>query len=211
MNALDLATTAVDVHGANQSPLELSRLIDALPPAQPGDIAVEIGCDRGGMLWLLGQLGYRVIAVTLHTRADGVFSAHGADVIVGDSTDPATQDGLTSLLNGESPKLVMVDGGHDGATCRSDVQFALSLVSSGTVVVHDIAAAAYGQSPDVAGVWKVIRGGYDSSEIVANPGETPGYGILKVGESDAGTDAGQRQSSGTARATVRQPASGDLR
>lgn len=211
MDAADIARTAVEAHGANHDIDELTELIAQITPPHPGAVAVEIGCDRGGGLWLLSALGYRVFAITLHTRGDRLFNAHGATVVVGDSTDPAAQDELISLLGGESPALVMVDGGHDAATCRSDVQFAIELVTSGRIVVHDIAAAAYGQDGDVAEVWKVIRGGYSSAEIVAEHGRTPGYGIMEVGNADDSPDAGQRQHGGTARTAVRKPSGSDLR
>lgn len=175
-----LSTTAVSVHGACQDTYELEILLNRLWWRGWPDWVLEIGSDRGGTLWLWQQLARLVVSVTLHTRADGMFNAHGVVVIEGDSKDPVVQDTVRALLPAGSHGLVFIDGGHDEETVRSDLALALELVERGTVVVHDIAAHLYGQSPDVGAVWDDVKAGRRYIEIVAIPGKTPGYGILRM-------------------------------
>ena len=80
MNVETLAQAAVGRHGAGQDEWELDHVIALIGTRIHGRLVVEIGCDRGGTLWLWKTLGADVIGVTLHTRADGVFHPHGATV-----------------------------------------------------------------------------------------------------------------------------------
>lgn len=177
-----LSSIAVLRHGANQNIDELDALLTLLFHRGLPRSVVEIGCDTGGSLWLWRQLASVVVAVTLHTRPDRMFEAHGSVVITGDSTDATVQETLRAMLGGVSPSMVFVDGGHDEATVRSDLALAVSLVESGTVVVHDIAAHLYGEWSQVGQVWDEFKQGRRYTEIIHSPGDTPGYGILEIGD-----------------------------
>lgn len=133
-----LAEDAVGRHGAGQDCWELDRLVDMIGGELAGRLIVEIGCDQGGTLWLWRELGADVVAVTLHTRQDGVFRSHGATVIVGDSTDPAVRNRVSAAIAGRDVGMVFVDGGHDYFTAMQDIQWAMALAPHGLVVVHDI-------------------------------------------------------------------------
>lgn len=133
-----LAQDAVGLHGAAQDDWELMHLIGIVRPWLTGGLVVEIGCDRGGTLWLWRKLGARVVAVTLHTRKDGQFDAHGATVLVGNSMSPHTRGQVANLIAMDHVDMVFVDGGHDYDTARADIEWAFELAPAGLVVVHDV-------------------------------------------------------------------------
>lgn len=133
-----VAQDAVGQHGAGQDEWELGRLVDFLGADLRGRLVVEIGCDRGGTLWLWRELGAQVVAVTLHTRTDGQFKPHGATVIEGNSNYEWTRARARAAIDGREVAMVFVDGGHDYETAASDIWWALELAPSGYVVVHDI-------------------------------------------------------------------------
>ena len=133
-----LAQDAVGLHGASQDDWELDRLVDILGPCRTASLAVEIGSDRGGTLWLWSMIGFDVIAVTEHTRADRQFNAHGATVIEGDSVSPVTRTAAIEAIAGRDVDMVFVDGGHDYFTAFEDIGWALELAPAGLVVVHDV-------------------------------------------------------------------------
>ena len=133
-----IAQAAVGRHGAAQDEWELGRLVDVIGGELAGRLVVEIGCDRGGTLWLWRELGAEVVAVTLHTRQDGMFNGHGAWVVIGDSGDPVVRDQAVRLMTGREPAMVFVDGGHDYETACRDIAWALELAPNGIIVVHDV-------------------------------------------------------------------------
>lgn len=133
-----LAQDAVGLHGAAQDDWELDQLVAIVGPWIAGQPVVEIGCDRGGTLWLWRQLGASVYAVTLQTRLDGQFEAHGAGVTIGDTRDPAVRAARESGLPPTGAAMVFVDGGHDYETAKSDIGWSLKMAPAGLVVVHDV-------------------------------------------------------------------------
>lgn len=133
-----LARDAVGLYGACQDDWELEQLTELIRPWVGVDIVVEIGCDRGGTLWLWSMLGAPVVAVTKHTRRDGQFNAHGAIVIEGDSTDVYVRNAVREAVGGRQVGMVFVDGGHDYMTATQDIQWGFQLAPHGLVVVHDV-------------------------------------------------------------------------
>ena len=133
-----LAQAAIGRHGAGQDEWELTQLLRVVEQWGWPRLVVEIGCDRGGTLWLWRELGAQAVAITLHKRTDGMFDPHGAYVVEGDSTDVYARNAVTELLDGRNADLVFVDGGHDYFTASQDIQWAFQLAPRGLVVVHDI-------------------------------------------------------------------------
>lgn len=138
MDCLSLAEEAVR-RGAIQQARELAQLLELV---KPGDVVVEIGCDAGGVLWALQELGARVIGVDL---PGGAFSSgadldcHGADIVVGDSHAPATRAALVDKLAGEPVDLLFIDGDHTYKGVRADYESYSPLVRPGGLVAfHDI-------------------------------------------------------------------------
>lgn len=173
-----LGQQAVGRHGACQDEWELDQLVCWLGHHGMPKLVVEIGSDRGGTLWLWQQLKCEVIAVTLHTRQDGIFNGHGAWVVVGNSADPVVRDQAVRLLAGRTPDLVFVDGGHDYVTALADIRWGLQLAPSGLTVVHDIeyrpghpeieTHIAFTEAADVRPHIRIVR----------RSAVTPGVGII---------------------------------
>lgn len=180
-----IADTAINRYGALQDHWEFTQLLHLARQRITGGTIVEIGCDRGGTLWAWRQFTQRVVAVTLHSRADRQFSAHGAALIISDSTQPATADQLEVLLGDDTPDLVFVDGGHDYATTLSDIRLACRIAPGGLVVVHDINRRQDAPEIETWWVWANCRDWYPSVEIRRTPGATPGTGIMFPGAAPA--------------------------
>lgn|GEM_PF-4129335 len=172
---------AIRLHGAQQDAWELTRLLNLVGDRLDGGLVVEIGCDQGGTLWLWRQAGADVIGVTLHTRPDGAFNAHGATIVEGDSTSSTTQRRLWKVLADRRPDLVFVDGGHDAATAESDITLALGLAPHGLVVVHDICRRADRPAVETWLAWGNAQLHRPHVEIVRSRGNSPGTGILWPG------------------------------
>lgn len=173
-----LAQDAVGLHGAAQDDWELTRLVAMVEPWLFGGIIVEIGCDRGGTLWLWRKLADHVVGVTLHTRADRQFDSHGATMVVGDSCDPAVRAQVANIVAMRHVDMVFVDGGHDYETAMSDIRWAFELAPQGLVVVHDI-NRRYGR-PDCETYMAWAELADDRPHMtIAHRGEgSPGTGII---------------------------------
>lgn len=211
-NYTELAVEAVATHHALQDPAELAQLLEVVAPVIAGRTVLEIGCDRGGSLWLWSQLAARVVAVTLPNVDERVFSAHGATVVRGNSTSAHARWGARRQLRGESPAMVFVDGGHDSVTAASDIAWACYLVDNGLVVIHDIVAHMYADWSHVDQAWGPYRLRSDASEIVREPGQTPGYGVIDLRGGDAVSMPSDRALSARDRyiAGIRRVAESDL-
>lgn len=173
-----LAQDAVGLHGASQDDWELGRLIDVIGGELGGGLVVEIGSDRGGTLWLWRELGAEVIAVTLHTRADRQFAAHGATVIEGDSTKHQTQDATWEAIGDRYVSMVFVDGGHDYQTATFDIGWALAMAPAGFVVVHDINQRMNHPEIETYLAWLEYAETRPHMTIARGGDRSPGTGIL---------------------------------
>lgn len=173
-----LAAYAVHQAGACQNGWELSRLIDVLVTDSPLRTVVEIGSDRGGTLWLWQQLGADVCAVTLHTRSDGIFNAHGAHVIEADSTASDTESRVREWLGRRTADVVFIDAAHDAPHVWRDYHMATRLAPNGLIVLHDIAGHMYQPGCEVEQVWNAACYDRPAVAIVAELGHTPGVGII---------------------------------
>lgn len=175
---MTLGQDAVGKYGANQDEWELDRTVALIRPWLQGGAIVEIGCDRGGTLWLWRQLAEHVLGITLHTRKDGAFNDHGARIIEGDSTYAAVQAEADRALAFTSVDLVFVDGGHDYVTAKSDIEWALRLCPSGLVVVHDINHNLRHPEIETYIAWYEVADDRPHMTIARYGSGSPGTGIL---------------------------------
>jgi cephalosporin hydroxylase len=176
---MTLGQSAVGLHGANLDDWETDQLLCWLERTQPAPrLVAEIGCDRGGSLWLWRQLGADVVAVTLHTRPDGSWNDHGATVVVGDSTDGLVRQQLAGVLDGRQPDWVFVDGGHDYATAVADIGWALRLAPDGLVLVHDVNRRVHHPQIETWMAWAEYATERPSLVISRRGDASPGVGIL---------------------------------
>lgn len=172
------AQDAVGRYGACQDDWELGRLVEVIGGELAGRLVVEIGSDRGGTLWLWRELGADVIAITLHTRADRQFRAHGAAVLEGDSTDPANRLRVEEFIDGRNVAMVFVDGGHDYETACSDIAWALSIAPRGFVVVHDINRRINHPEIETYMAWLEYADTRPHMTIARRGETSPGVGII---------------------------------
>lgn len=173
-----IARDAITLHGAQQDQWELEQLLALLDARGHLRLVVEIGCDQGGTLWLWRQTGAEVIAVTLHTRTDGVFAGHGATVIEGDSRDLGTRARLASAIGDRRPDLVFIDGDHSAFGASIDLLTALAIAPAGIIVMHDITRRDDHPAIEAWKPWQDVRGGRPYIEIVRELGVSPGTGVL---------------------------------
>lgn len=181
------ANVAIADYGAQQHPLELASLLAILDTYDPLAI-LEIGTWSGGLTWALCRLPKVETVVTVDrelqpgwARSD-LFATKGVHYVEGDSTHRDTQERVASLMPEDQYDVLVIDGGHDRATCTSDWNNYQGLVSDrGLVVFHD--TQGYPGRPDieVPAVWQTIRRGYRSMELVAVPGGPYGTGIIWKG------------------------------
>lgn len=177
-NTDGLVQQAIAWYGAQQDPDELAMTLRLLDAAWPVPLILEIGSDQGGTLWLWQQLARRVIAVTLHTRTDGVFRDHGAEVITGDSADPDTKLAAELALGGVRPGIVLVDGAHDLQHAMSDIRWACRLAPGGAVIVHDIQPRPDQPQIKTHAAWDLLSKWWPRASVISRPGISPGTGIL---------------------------------
>lgn len=175
---MTLGQEAVGRHGANQDEWELDRTVELIRPWLQGGCIVEIGCDRGGTLWLWRQLASEVVGITLHTRKDGSFNAHGARVVTGDTTEALYRCQVEDCIYGLTCDLVFVDGGHDYDTALSDIRWALEICPAGLVVVHDINRNLRHPEIETYIAWAEVADDRPHMTIARYGSGSPGTGIL---------------------------------
>lgn len=169
MDLARIAEQAVHVRGALQQPHELAGLLALV---RPGDLVVEIGCDAGGVLWALCEVGAQVIGVDLHAAGFGTgrqLVAWDAQMLRGDSHQQSTKDRLLDLLAGRPVDLLFIDADHTYAGARKDWEMYGPLVRPGGVVaLHDICYHADQPLVRVDRLWWEIKAKHPAatSEIV---------------------------------------------
>lgn len=185
MDTRAIAAEAVAKWHANQDPVEAAQMLALIPP---GGTVVEVGCDRGGMLWAYAQAGAgRVIGLDLPAAGWGSGLAcdpHGAEMIVGDSQAIATRDRLYAALGSQTVDLLFIDADHTEAGVRRDYELYGGIVQRGHIAFHDIYSHALFPDLQVDRLWWEIRRDHPdrTSEIVnrARPwGHGMGIGVLR--------------------------------
>lgn len=98
--------------GASQEPMELGMAARMLA-AMPARVIVEIGCDRGGTLYMWRQITRQVFGITLADNSFGKggsglpLDSHGATVHIGDSHDPVSRGWLICQLEIDQDQPIM--------------------------------------------------------------------------------------------------------
>ena len=199
MHPVKIAHAAVHEHHALQKEGELAGFLAVLMDDAPG-VVVEVGSDAGGTLWAWQQLGARrVIGVSLPGAgfSSGANLDTTAEVVHGDSHDPATLDKLEALLAGDEVDLLFIDGDHTYDGVLKDLQMYSPLVRApgvqfigdtvgspgGIVAFHDI--CNHPGMPHVAVdiLWRQLRfiDPRVKQEIVTDPPTWGGIGWFHTG------------------------------
>jgi cephalosporin hydroxylase len=182
-----IARLAIDEHRALHHPKELAALLAIMHDQQIGSV-LETGTWEGGSAWAWLQVPsvQRVVSVDLHPLHPAQWLRDEMrtwlTLIEGDSTDPDTAARANEALGGAADML-MIDGGHDYKTARSDWDTYAPLVRpGGMIVLHDI-SGAYPPDPDfgVPQLWDEVRAGRDQLELVSVHGSMFGIGIIWPG------------------------------
>lgn len=177
---MSIAEEAVHHYGALQDEWEFAALLEMV--RQRGvRTMLEIGSYTGGSLWAWRQVVPNVFGVTL--CPDGGFHSHGASMIYGDSTVQDTMSRMVARLDNQPVDFVFIDGGHDVATTRADMRWALILVERGLIGLHDINLHLRFPGPDFEGprvVWDELRESYPTCEISNETMLDPGVGLFWI-------------------------------
>ena len=183
--------TAMEL-GASQEPAELgmaARMLAALPAR----VIVEIGCDRGGTLYVWRQIAAQVYGIT---STDNGYEAggsglplvtHGAVVRFGDSHDPESVAWLARQLamSGDAPvDALVIDGDHSLRGVLADVADYGPLVRPGGVILlHDI-RSTQDTRVEVPKAWSLLTERHETSQLVNIDGG-PGWGVIHVRENES--------------------------
>jgi len=184
---IDIALAAVGQHGALQKPAELAEALAQFNELKP-QVIVEIGCDAGGTLWAWQQTGARVIGVDLPKAgfSTGRDLDTDAEIVYGDSHDPATRDALAEVLGSEPIDVLFIDGDHTYDGVRIDYELYSPLVRPGGIVAfHDICVHPGRADVGVYLLWQQLDG--QKTEIVTAPATWGGFGLLQLPESEKRT------------------------
>lgn len=174
MDTRSIAAEAIAAHHAMQDENELALLLAYMnTDVRPANV-LEIGGGAGGSAWAFSQVSWVKKIVTITLPGKGLVNeAHAVDhlVIYGNSTSPATAAQVPSTL---WPKMVLIDGGHDAETVRSDwALYGPMCVTNGIVVFHDTRT-----EPGVRDLWEELRHQHASVELAGQCGT----GILWPGK-----------------------------
>lgn len=176
---------------------ELGRLAEIVAGLRP-ERAMEIGTSSGGTLFLLCRLaaptatilsldlpggpgggGYHWLKIPLYKR----FAGHRQrlHLLRGDSHDGAMLVKARGKLDGAPLDYLFIDGDHSYPGVKQDFEMYAPLVRKGGVVAfHDINPGQRDQSGQVPKYWAEVRSGYNSEEIIANPNQGYGIGVLRL-------------------------------
>lgn len=178
----EIARKAVAV-GASQDPGELESVLHLVSERYPA-IIVEIGCDTGGTLYAWSQICPEVYGITLEdnsyvTGGQGrPLVTNGANVLQGDSHDPASLAWLNRWLHARPADVLVLDGDHHVPGILMDLGMYGPLVrKGGLILLHDI----YSKGDARAEVWKVwpdLTREFRTSQIMG----PHGWGVIHVTE-----------------------------
>lgn len=158
---IDSTKLVVDAynHGANQRLFELGWFVEIVDAHRPRNL-LEVGCERGGTLWVWCQIAHDDAQVTSvdmdHSALDRPYEGYPArdaqriKFVSGDSKDPRVFEDVVDWID-DPLDFLFIDGGHDYETVKSDFDKFSALVAPGGIVgFHDV-------SP--------IRGGADDAHV----------------------------------------------
>lgn len=166
-------------HKALQKVSELAAFMALVADIEPS-ILVEIGSAGGGTLWAWQQIGVpRIIGVDLPSKGYDRLESHDAEIVFGDSHDPATRVALEALLEGAPIDVLFIDGDHSYEGVKQDYEMYAPLVRPGGVVAfHDICDHPYHAWCQVRRFWLQVEG--DTEEIITEPFHWGGIGVIRV-------------------------------
>lgn len=192
--------------GASQDPQELAMAARMLA-AMPAQIIVEIGCDRGGTLYVWRQITARVYGIT---TADNTYDTggsgkpletHGAAVHIGDSHAFTSWQWLRTELAGDLIDGLVIDGDHTVGGVLLDVSdYGPMVRPGGVILLHDIRSAGDPRC-EVPAAWAVLAARHETTRL-ANPQGGPGWGVIHVRDRETYQKPSAAQDSGPGMASA---------
>lgn len=168
-------------YGAVQKAAELDWLLTKLPDDL--GIIVEIGCYKGGTLWLWTQIAEHVIGIDDRSGlGPNLLQTYGAYIIDRDSHSQAAYQWLATALDGAKVDLLFIDGDHTFAGVARDFYMYSELAR--LVAFHDI-AHHHDPSMGVEKFWALLTTHQpeDSealSSFIGTPGDWGGIGLVDM-------------------------------
>ena len=163
---------------------DLDKVVRLLEPYSPKRI-LEIGMWKGYSAdnWIkIFDPDFLVTIEKDRKHPDGVYHEDNPNyhyLWETDSTSDQTLDKIKDLMNKKQFDMAFIDGGHDYATIRRDLQLYIPLVRPGGVVVmHDILYMA--DACQVKLYWEYLKKHHDYVEINCGLGST-GIGMIFIG------------------------------
>jgi cephalosporin hydroxylase len=144
---------------------EIRGLLETLQPTQPR-LALEIGTEGGGSLFLLAQVAAEDATLISVDIPQGEFGdgyprwraplyrsfatrQQRIELLRADSHDPQTLTSVKSLLHGRPLDFLFIDGDHTREGVEADFEMYSPLVKEGGLIAfHDIVPSAAGVSAD---------------------------------------------------------------
>ena len=190
----DLATKAIGL-GAMQKPFELTVFLETLS-GKKLETVIEIGTDRGGVFYALGQKAEKDALLVSVDLPVGSFSSGSRDAettperlriykkreqrmefVRRDSHDSKTKAEVVRILGGRKVDLLLIDGDHSYAGVKKDWKMYSPLVRKGGMIVfHDICHHEVFKDCEVEQFWKEVKRGRKFTEII-DPMDTTWGGI----------------------------------
>ena len=174
--------------GAMQKGGEFAALLEIASWQPRMDTIMEIGSAVGGTLlaWRRAFPNARVLAVDLpggpYSTGAPIVTPEGVELIVGDSHKPETLATSKAALGETQVDLLFIDGDHTFNGVRSDFAMYGPLVRPGGIIAfHDICQHPAMPDVEVEKFWRRLRWPGWRYEVITEPGDWGGIGILKVG------------------------------
>lgn len=160
--------------GAVQKATELDALAPLLQELKPATI-MEIGVDYGGTSWFLSHYCQRLICIDKrYPKPVPHVSSCAVRLVKGDSTS----ERVFQSVKHEVVDVLFIDGDHSFNGVAADFISYRSLLSyNGMVVLHDIAATE-DSGIGVPRFWHTLKEKFDTTEILHEPMEWGGLGVI---------------------------------
>lgn len=191
---LDIATRAVEGHGAMQKPTELAALLAIARDNEIAGPVWEIGTATGGTLWAFAVvLGAGATFVSI----DMPYGPYGGDQVLAEDDLRALIEphaAALTVIRGDSrtvdlpkppPHLLLIDGDHSQDGVRADWDRYAPLVQrTGMIALHDILPHSEVSGVEVAPVWEgIVASEPHTVEIVdlrpaEHGGQWGGWGLV---------------------------------
>lgn len=182
-----------------QSRWEFRWFVDEVARRRPSTV-VEIGTSRGGSLLGLCRAApdeATIVSVDIPAGLGGSgyprwkehvlasFAKPGQDLhlVRADSSDPATAERVSEILDDRPLDLLFIDGDHSYEGVRADWDAYSPMVGPGGVaILHDVLPNPWNPSVEVDAFWEDHLADSAHTRVVRDPGDMDrfGFGIVEV-------------------------------